>query len=112
VRRFEVETKGVEEICQDSIVKPVKEELLVFAGDIRNTYYIIGSFTNHENTKLATEKYPSLGFKISIISTANRNGIKAELVSVNTFSNFNEVVKYLREFQGRFVPNAWIYSNQ
>jgi histidinol phosphatase-like enzyme len=57
-------------------------------------------------------KYRNLGYKTSIISVTNRNGIKAELVSVNTFNNFNEAIRYLREFQSKFDSKAWIYSNQ
>lgn len=113
LKRIEIETKGVEEIHQDSIVKSDKEKLPVFAGETRDTYYIIvGSFTNPENAKLAAAKYRSQGNKTSIISTTNRNGIKTELVSINTFNNFDEAVKYLRDFQSKFDPKVWIYSNQ
>lgn len=113
LKRIEIEIKGVEEINQDSIVKSDKEKLPVFVGEIRDTYYIIiGSFTNPENAKLAASKYHRLGYKTSIISTINRNGIKAELVSVNTFNNFDDAVRYLREIQSKFDPKTWIYSNQ
>ena len=113
LKRIEFETKGVEEIHQDSIVMSDKEELPVSVGEIRGTYYIIiGSFTNPDNAKVAAGKYRSLGYKTSIISATNRYGIKAELVSVNTFNNFNEAVRYLREFQNKFDPKTWIYSNQ
>ena len=113
LKRIEIETKGVEEIHKDSIVKSDKEKLPVSVGEIRGTYYIIvGSFTNPENAKLAVGKYRSLGYKTSIISATMRNGIKVELVSVNSFNNFNEAVRYLREFQNKFDPKTWIYSNQ
>jgi hypothetical protein len=113
LKRIEIETKGVEERHQDSIGKSNKEKLPVFVRDIRDTYYIIaGSFVNPENAKLAVGKYRSLGYKTSIISTTNRNGIKTELVSVKTFNNFNDAVRYLREFQSKYDPKAWIYSNQ
>ena len=110
---MEFETKGVEETHKNSIVKSDKEKLPVFAGEIRDTYYIIvGSFTSPENSKLAAVKYQNLGYKTSIISATNRNGINAELVSISTFNNFNEAVRYLREFQSKFDPKAWIYSDQ
>ncbi|HEY5124137.1 MAG TPA: SPOR domain-containing protein [Ignavibacteria bacterium] len=112
LKRIEFETKGVEE-HQDSVVMSDKEELPVSVGEIRGTYYIIvGSFTNPENAKLMARKYRSLGYKTSIISATMRNGIKAELVSVNTLNNFNEAVRYLREFQNKFDSKTWIYSNQ
>jgi hypothetical protein len=42
----------------------------------------------------------------------NRNGIKAELVSVNTFNNYYEAVRYLKEFKIKFDPAAWIYAKK
>ena len=105
LKRIEFETKGVEEIRQDSTVMSDKEELPVSVGEIIGTYYIIvGSYTNPANAKVAAGKYRSLGYKTSIISSTNRYGIKAELVSVNSFSNFNEAVSYLREFQKKIDP--------
>ena len=113
LKRIEVETKGVEEIQRDSLVKSDKEEHPVSAGDIRGSYYIIvGSFTNTENAKLAAGKYRNLGYKTNFISMTDRNGIKTELVSVKIFNNFNEAVIYLREFQSKFDLKAWIYTNQ
>lgn len=113
LKRIEIEPKGVEEIQRDSLVKSDKEEHPVFAGDIKDKYYIIiGSFSNPDNAKLAAGKYRSLGYKTIIISTTNRNGVKAELVSVKIFNNFNEAVIYLREFQSKFNPKAWMYTNQ
>jgi hypothetical protein len=113
LKRIEIETNVVEEIHQDTLVKADKEEYPVFAGDIRNKYYIIiGSFTNPDNAKLAARKYRSLGYRTIIISTTNRNGIKAILVSINIFNNYNQAVIYLKEFQSKFDPKAWMYTNQ
>ena len=113
LKRIDIETKVVEEIRQDSLVKSDKEKHPVFAGNISDTYFIIvGSFTNPESAKLKAGNYRSLGYKTSIISSTNRNGIKVELVSVKTFNNINEAVRYLREFQRKFDHKAWIYSNQ
>ena len=113
LKRIDIETKVVEEIRQDSLVKSDKEKHPVFAGNIRDTYFIIvGSFTNPESAKLKAGNYRRLGYKTSIISSTNQNGIKVELVSVKTFNNFNEAVRYLREFQSKFDHKAWIYSNQ
>jgi hypothetical protein len=113
LKRIEIETKGVEEIHIDTIFKSDREKLPVSIGEIRDTSYIIvGSFINPENAKLVAAKYRSLGYKTSIISATNRNGIKAELVSVNTFNNFNEAIRYLRGFQSKFDSKAWIYLNQ
>ena len=113
LKRIDVETKVVEEIRQDSLVKSDKEKHPVFAGNIRDTYFIIvGSFTNPESAKLKAGNYRSLGYKTSIISMTDRNGIKAELVSVKTFNNLNEAVRYLKEFKSKFDPEAWIYSKK
>ena len=112
LKRTENETKVVGEIQQDSLVKYDKDENHLFAGNIRGTYHIIvGSFTNTENAKLAARKYRNLGYKTNFISMAGRNGIKTELVSVNTLNNFEEAVRYLSEFNRKFDSTAWIYSD-
>jgi hypothetical protein len=113
LKKIKIESKGVKKIQQTPLGKSDKEENPVSARDIRGTYYIIaGSFTNTENAKLAARKYRSLGYKTNIISMTDRNGIKTELVSVNTFNNFDEAVRYLNEFKSKFYPSAWIYSKK
>ena len=113
LKRIYIESNVPDDKQQDALVKPDKKENPVLAGDIRDTYYIIaGSFTNPENARLAAGKYRSRGYKTSIISMTNRNGMKAELVSVNTFNNFNAAARYLREFQIKFDSKAWIYSKK
>jgi hypothetical protein len=112
LKRIYIESNVPDDKQQDSFVKSDKENP-VLAGDIRDTYYIIaGSFANHENARLAAGKYRSRGYKTSIINTTNRNGIKAELVSVKTFNNYNEAVRYLKEFKSKLDPEAWIYSKK
>jgi hypothetical protein len=113
LKRIKIKSSVAVDKQQDSSARFDKEEDPVFAGDIRDTYYIIaGSFTNPENARLAAGKYRSRGYKTSIISMTNRNGMKAELVSVNTFNNFNAAARYLREFQIKFDSKAWIYSKK
>jgi len=113
LKRTENETRVVGEIHRDSIVKSDKDERPIVAENIRDSYFIIaGSFTNHENAKLAARKYRSLGYKTSIISMTDPNGIKTELVSVNNFNNFDEASRYLREFQSKFDLKAWIYTKK
>jgi hypothetical protein len=113
LKRIYIESNVPDDKQQDALVKPDKKENPVLAGDIRDTYYIIaGSFANHENAKLAAGKYRSRGYKTSIINMTNRNGIKAELVSVKTFNNYNEAVSYLKEFKSKLDPEAWIYSKK
>jgi SPOR domain len=111
LKRINIESKVPDAERQDSLVKPVKEENPVLAGVSRDTYYIIaGSFASPENARITAGKYRSRGYKTSIISMTNQNGIKTELVSVKTFNNVNEAKRYLREFQSKFDPAAWIYS--
>jgi hypothetical protein len=113
LKRIKIKSNVAEDKQQGSLVKSDKEEHPDFTGDIRDTYYIIaGSFANLENARLAAGKYRSRGYKTSIINMTNRNGIKAELVSVKTFNNYNEAVSYLKEFKSKSDPEAWIYSKK
>jgi SPOR domain len=113
LKRIKIESVAPGNKQQDSKVKPVKEENPLKATEIESTYFIIaGSFTNSENASLVAEKYRSRGYKTSIISMTNRNGIKTELVSVKSFNNLNEATRYLREFKIKFDPEAWIYTKK
>jgi hypothetical protein len=113
LKKIKIESKGVKKIQQTPLGKYDKEENPISARDTRDTYYIIaGSFTNHENAKLADRKYRNLGYKTSIISMTDQNGIETELVSVNTFNNINEAEEYLKIFKVKSNPAAWIYSKK
>jgi hypothetical protein len=72
-------------------------------------YIIIGSFTDHDNAKLAVRQYSSKGYKTTIISNTNSDGTKLELVSVKTFNVQDDARVFLKEFQVKFEPDAWIY---
>ena len=113
LKRIKIESNLPQDKQQDSTVKSNKEESPALARDIRDTYcIIIGTFSNPENAKLAAGKYRSRGYKTSIISMTNRNGIKTELVSIKSFNNLNEATRYLKEFQSKFDPKAWLYSHK
>jgi hypothetical protein len=110
LKRVVTDTKVTGETSQDSVVRFEAEKL--DGGDSGNMYFIIiGSFINTENANLAARQYHSQGYITSIIRTTNRNGNKAELVSVKTFSNYDEAVKYLKEFQNKVDSKAWLYPN-
>jgi len=76
---------------------------------VTNYYIIIGSFTNPENARSAVKQYRNKGYNTSIINSTNSKGNKAELVSVATFNNPEDAVRYLRDFQSKANPKAWIY---
>ena len=113
LNRIKIESDLPQDKQQDSTAKLNKEESPALAWDIRDTYcIIIGTFYNSENASLAAGKYRSRGYKTSIISMTNRNGIKTELVSIKSFNNLNEATRYLKEFQSKFDPKAWLYSHK
>ena len=113
LKRIENENNVIETIKQNAKSDTDKEKLPGSVGESRITYFIIaGSFTNSENARMEAGKYNNLGYKASIINATNRNGINVKLVSVSTSKNFNEAIRYLREFQSKFNPKAWLYSGQ
>jgi hypothetical protein len=113
LKRIKIESSPTIDKQVDSPVKSDKEEIPVFSKASGQTYYIItGSFSNHENARAAAEKYHKLGYKTSFISTTNRNTLKIELMSIKSFNNLNEAVRYLEEFRSKFDPAAWIYSKK
>lgn len=109
-KRALTDTKALERAQQHSAVKIEADKLS--AGDSSNLFYIIiGSFINSENANLVARQYSSKGYNTGIIRAVNRNGKKAELVSVKTFNNYDEAVKFLKEFQDKVDSKAWIYPN-
>jgi len=75
-------------------------------------YIIIGSFANHENAEQAAGKYSQRGYKTNILTVARQNGIKTELVSIKTFRDRNEAGIFLKDFQSRLDPHAWLYTGK
>jgi hypothetical protein len=113
LKRIKIESKVPEDKQKDTLANPVKADNPSQTADTGDTYYIIaGTFSNPENASLVAEKYRSRGYKTSIISMTNRNGIKTELVSVKSFNNLNEAEEYLKKFKEKSDPAAWIYTKK
>jgi hypothetical protein len=113
LKRIKIESNLPQDKQQDSTFKLNKEESPALAGDNRDTYcIIIGTFSNPENARQAAGKYRSRGYKTSIIYITGKNGVKTELVSVKSFNNLNKATRYLKEFQSKFDPKAWLYSHK
>ena len=112
LKKIKIESNVMENKQQDSLGMSDKDNP-VFTGDTGDTYYIIAaSFTNTENARLAAGKYRSIGYKASIITTTNRNGIKTEYISIKTFNNLKEAEEYLKKFKEKSDPAAWIYTKK
>lgn len=91
-----------------SVEKTAPREKSAGAG-----YYIVaGSFANHENAGQAAAKYAAMGYKTALLSSTNPGGISIELVTVSSFSDKNEAAVFLKEFQSKVDPEAWIFSKK
>ena len=75
-------------------------------------YIITGSFANHANALNETGKYSGQGFKTTILTAYGDDGTRLELVSVKTFSDYNEAREFLKGFKGIYDPGAWIYQGK
>ena len=111
MKRVISEKKAFERTLTDSLMSIDDNNLT--AGDPGPGYYIIcGSFTNHDNAKLAAGKYNNEGFKTAIIIASASNGSRVELVSVKIFRDRGEAGVFLKEFQSKHDPDAWLYSGK
>jgi hypothetical protein len=82
-------------------------------GDKSARYHIItGSFANHDNALKEAGIYASKGFKPTIITLSINTKAGLELVSVKTFTDYNEAQTFLKEFNGSFDQGAWIYKGK
>lgn len=102
------EQKVTGELSSDSFIRTDPEDHR--ANDFSKSYSIIaGSYTNPDNAIIVARKFRDLGYNTSIISSTSRDGNKVQLVSVKTFGDHDEAVRYLREFQKDVDPAAWLY---
>ena len=74
-------------------------------------YIIIGSYASPGNAETVAEQYQNQGYETTIIATINRKGENISMVSVSSFSNADKAKSFLKEFQQKVNPNAWLYSN-
>ena len=82
-------------------------------GDTSPRFYIItGSFANHANALKESGKYSAQGFKTTILPASGNDGSRIELVSVKTFTDYNEAQEFLKGFKGIYDQGAWIYSGK
>jgi hypothetical protein len=82
-------------------------------GDTSPRFYIItGSFANHANALKESGKYSGQGFKPTILPATDNDATGLELVSVRTFTEYNEAQDFLKGFKGSYNPGAWIYQGK
>jgi hypothetical protein len=113
LKKIEVDSRVMQNNRQDSLINLEKKKNALKSGHPGVNYYIIvGSFSNPENEKLASEAYQVRGFETSIISANSRIGAKIKLVSVKAFNNLKEAEEYLKDFKEKSDPAAWIYTKK
>ncbi len=81
------------------------------SADEGKTFHIIaGSFSNVKNADLAAEKYNRLGYQTSVVNRTNPGGDISRLVSIKSFTNHDEAVRYKTDLQNKSDLQTWIYS--
>jgi hypothetical protein len=109
LKKVIAEKRAFENALTDSLL--TIGEKSIPEGDLRTGYHvIIGTFINPENAKTAAEQYRSQGYETTILNTTNRQGNRAQLVSVRVFYSSDEASVFLKEFQKRVDPKAWLYA--
>jgi cell division septation protein DedD len=75
-------------------------------------YIIIGSFSNHENAKEASDEFSKKGYKPAILTKTNKDKASLELVSIKTFTDYNQAVSFVKVLKAKSVPDAYIYTGK
>ena len=101
----------VDETLQDSLAIP-EEEILTEEDTKDKCYIIMGTFTNPENAKRLAEQYRNEGYQSTIIRRTNSSGNILDMVSIKTFNNYNEALRYIQEFHSTVNSSAYLYSNR
>jgi hypothetical protein len=111
LKRIKAENRITGKTLTDSLINIEGKNLP--AGDTVPRYYIIvGSFTNHDNAKKIAGQYSGQGYKTTIISIKRRDVGSLELVSVKTFKELRKANIFLRDFQTKYDPDAWVYTQR
>ena len=100
----------VDETLQESLAIP-EEEILTEEDTKGKCNIIVGTFTNPENAKRFAEQYRNEGYQSTIIRRTNSSGNILDMVSIKTFNNYNEALRYIQEFHSTVDPSAYLYSN-
>ena len=110
LRRTLIVVDTIDETLQDSLV--ISEEKIVIEEDTKNEYYlIVGAYGNPDNAKAIARQFRDKGYETSIILRTNNSGNNLDMVSVNTFTNYEEALNYRNEFRSKVNPSAWLYHS-
>jgi hypothetical protein len=129
LKRISLEKPVIKKALPDSVKKVIKAKKVfertltdsLLSIDDKNPqqgktsprfYIITGSFSNHDNALKEAEKYSSQGFKTTIVSATNSDGVRLELVSVKTFTDHDEATLFLKGFKEKYDRGAWVYAGK
>lgn len=102
---------NIDETLQDSLV--ISEEEMLTEEDTKNQFYIIvGAYVNPENARAVARQFRNKGYQTSIIRRTNNFGNNLDMVSVNTFSNYEEALIYINQFRSKVDSSAWVYKSK
>lgn len=102
--------KVQERIENERIASERKAEEERLANEAKQKYNIIvGSFLTPEFANGLSESYKKQGYDTKIVQ---KDGSKFQLVAIETFENFRDAVKKLKQYQDTVQVEAWVYTRK
>lgn len=111
LKRIEVIINPSTRKKQDSDVNLVPRKVST-TNPVGSYSIIVGSFSSYENAQRRAREYFSKGYKTNVIESSNAAGAKIQLVSVRSFVDQAEAMKFFKEFQRDVDPKSWLYTNK
>jgi hypothetical protein len=111
LKRIKAENRTFDKTLTDSLIG-IEKRNAPEVDTVPRYHIIVGSFTNHVNAEKVAGQYTDQDYKTTIITIKRSEGNSLELVSVKTFSDLSKADIFLKDFQVKYDPGAWIYKQR
>lgn len=101
----------IDDTVQDFLVIP-EEEILTEEASKDRFHLIVGTYANSENAKLVAKQFRDQGYQPSIIKRTIDSGKILNMVSVKSFTDYEEALNYRIQFHSNIDSTAWLFQSE
>lgn len=102
---------AIDDAVQDS--SGISEDVLPTEEGTKNQYYIIvGTYANSDNANAVASQFRAKGYQTSILRSNNNLGDLLNMVSIESFANYEEALNYLNQIRSKVDSTVWLYRRK